>query len=395
MNILFLLLSLPDMGESSNMYADLVKEFAKQGHQVYPVAPLQHGKATCLRVERGIEVLRVKTLKLFNVNPIRKGIANILLPFQYKTAIRKFYKNVRFDLIIMPTPPITLVSVAESVKRRDHADFYLMLRDIFPQNAADLGMMNPNGFFYNYFRRKEKRLYAVADKIGCMSEANIQFVLKHNPEVNKQKLHILQNFQEKEDLPEITEDLKQKYGIKDKFVVVFGGNMGVPQKLENVIDLAKECEVYNDVIFLLVGKGTQRKKVEDIVRQKNVSNVIFKDFIPRDDYQRLVSLCDIGLISLNERFTIPNIPSKTLSYFNLQIPVLASLDKHTDYGQILEEARAGLWSIAGDIESYKKNFDHLYADAELRKQMGQSGRIYLERYMTPEAAYQTIIEYVS
>lgn len=395
MNILFLLLSLPDMGESSNMYADLVKEFAKQGHQVYPVAPLQHGKATCLRVERGIEVLRVKTLKLFNVNPIRKGIANILLPFQYKAAIRKFYKNVRFDLIIMPTPPITLVSVAESVKRRDHADFYLMLRDIFPQNAADLGMMNPNGFFYNYFRRKEKRLYAVADKIGCMSEANIQFVLKHNPEVNKQKLHILQNFQEKEDLPEITEDLKQKYGIKDKFVVVFGGNMGVPQKLENVIDLAKECEVYNDVIFLLVGKGTQRKKVEDIVRQKNVSNVIFKDFIPRDDYQRLVSLCDIGLISLNERFTIPNIPSKTLSYFNLQIPVLASLDKHTDYGQILEEARAGLWSIAGDIESYKKNFDHLYADAELRKQMGQSGRIYLERYMTPEAAYQTIIEYVS
>lgn len=395
MNILFLLLSLPNMDESSNMYADLVKEFALEGHQVYPVAPLQKGEITCLKREAGIEVLRVKTRELFNVNPIRKGIANVLLSYQYKAAIRKFYSNIHFDMVIMPTPPITLVSVAEYIKKRDNAIFYLMLRDIFPQNAVDLGMMSPDSLFYTYFRRQEKQLYALADKIGCMSAANIKFVLKHNPEVNKEKLHILQNFQQKEDLQLVTEDLKLKYGIKNKFVVVFGGNMGVPQKLENVIDLAKECEVYTDVIFLLVGKGTQRKKVEEIARKKNVSNVLFKDFIPRDDYQRLVSLCDIGLISLNERFTIPNIPSKTLSYFNLRIPVLASLDKNTDYGQILEEAQAGFWSIAGDIESYKKNFDRLYSDSELRKRMGENGRTYLEHHMTPEVAYKRIMDYVS
>lgn len=396
MKILFLTIRMPNLSGSSNMYAALIHELARNGHEVCVVAPVAAPEQTEIEsVSEKLRLLKVKSLPLFGVNLVRKGIANVLLPFIYQRAIDRYLKCEKFDLIITPTPPITLANVVARMKKRCRAKTYLILRDIFPQNAVDLGFMKKWWPLYWHFRRQEKKLYRVCDKIGCMSQGNIDYVKKHNPEVPEEKLHILENFQTVEPLVPATEDLKAKYGVGGKFVVIFGGNMGIPQKLENVLALAKACEAdYPDVVFLLVGKGVQQARIRKMIAEMNLSNTILKDFIPYQDYQKLVAQCDIGLISLNERFTIPNIPSKTLSYFNLKIPVLASLDTATDYGQILESINAGLWSPAGDVPALKANFDKLYRDPQLRKQMGENGRRYLETHMSDKVAYRVLTEQV-
>lgn len=394
MKILFLTISMPNLSGSSNMYAALIHELARNGHEVCVVAPVAASERTEIEsVSEKLRLLKVKSLPLFGVNLVRKGIANVLLPFIYQRAIDRYLKGEKFDLIITPTPPITLANVVARMKKRSRAKTYLILRDIFPQNAVDLGFMKKWWPLYWHFRRQEKKLYRVCDKIGCMSQGNIDYIRKHDPEVPAEKLHILENFQTVEPLVPATEDLKAKYGVGGKFVVIFGGNMGVPQKLENVLALAKACEAdYPDVVFLLVGKGVQQARIRKMIDEMNLSNTILKDFIPYQDYQKLVAQCDIGLISLNERFTIPNIPSKTLSYFNLKIPVLASLDAATDYGKILEDINAGLWSIAGDVPALKANFDKLYRDPERRKQMGENGRRYLETHMSDKVAYRVLMD---
>lgn len=392
MNILFLMLAFPNLEKSSNLYTDLVEEFAAQGHHVFPVAPAQTDERTGIYEENRIQVLRVKTMPLFNVNFIRKGIANIWLPYQYKTAIKCHFKKIHFDLVIMPTPPITMIKIADYIKRRDGAKFYLILRDIFPQNAVDLGLMKKGGIVYHLFRRKEKKMYRQADQIGCMSQGNVDYVKKFNPEVDPGKLHILMNFQKPSALAVIDEGIKEKYGLTNKFIVVFGGNMGIPQQLENVIALAKACqEDYPDVIFFLIGKGTQKKEIMDMAAKENVENILFRDLVPQKDYLQLVSQCDIGLISLNINFTIPNIPSKTMAYYDAGIPVLASIDASTDYGRILEESKSGLYSLSGDLQGLKKNFDLLYHDARLREEMGENGRQFMKEHMTPEVAYKVIM----
>lgn len=378
------------------MYGALIQELVRNGHDVCAVNPVYDATETRLLSEgKNLRLLQVKSLPLFGVNLIRKGIANVLLPYIYQRAIDKYLKGEKFDLIITPTPPITLANVVARMKKRCRAKTYLILRDIFPQNAVDLGFMKKWWPLYWHFRRQEKKLYSVCDKIGCMSQGNIDYIRKHNPEVPTEKLHILENFQTIEPLAERLpedEDLKAKYGVGGKFVVIFGGNMGVPQKLENVLALAQACERdYKDVAFLLVGKGVQQARIKKLIEEMKLSNVVLRDFVPYQDYQKLVAQCDVGLISLNERFTIPNIPSKTLSYFNLKIPVLASLDAATDYGKILDEIGAGFWSLAGDIETFKANFDKLYKDAELRKRMGENGRRYLETHMSDKVAYQTLM----
>jgi glycosyltransferase involved in cell wall biosynthesis len=393
MRVLFLFLSYPDMTKSFNMFTTLVEKFTKNGHETYVLAP---GTGTTrISYEKGVNVVRVNTLPLKSTPNYIKGFANFLLPNQFEASLNRFYKDIKFDLIISATPPVTFVDLITRLKKKHGAKFYLILRDIFPQGAIDLGIMRRRGIAYKYFRNKERKLYKSADFIGCMSEGNVHYLLEHNPHLERSKLHVLKNFQVLNNIKAFDrEKLKKEYGFEGKFIAVFGGNMGKPQQLENVIELAKSCVKYSDVIFLLLGEGQQMQQLSQLVKSQNIANIMIRDTIPKQDFQNLVSICDIGLISLHKDFTIPNIPSKTLDYFNLGIPVLASIDKSTDYGRMLDEAEAGLWSIACDHANFLENFDRLYQDPLLRYQMGKNGRRYFEKNLTPEIAYKTILSIV-
>ncbi len=394
MKVLFLMFSFPDMNKSFNMYTTLVEEFVKDGHEVTVVAP--GSDWTGIYFENKIPILRVKSLPIKNVPNYLKGISNLLLPFQFGRAINKFYKGKSFDLIITPTPPITLVDLASKIKRKYKSKFYLILRDIFPQNAVDLVFIEEDGLLHKYFKRKEKKLYQEADFIGCMSQGNIDFVLKNNPEVSISKFHELKNFQKQYlGFGFNKEQLKIKYGLENKFVVVFGGNMGKPQQLENVLALADSVSSYREILFLLLGEGVEMNKLEKEINRIGLENIKIQRTIPKQEYQDLISVCNVGLISLNEKFTIPNIPSKALDYFNVGIPVLASLDSVTDFGKILEKEECGLWSLAGDILQLKNNLIKLYTSKDFTEQLGNNGKRYFIHNLLPENAYHTIMQAIS
>jgi len=390
MRVLFLLLYHPEPHESSNLYADLVVEFAKNEHEVVVVSAAKEGDPTTFKKENDIAVLRVKTKPFFNVHPVAKGIATLLLPIQFKKAIVKFLSETTFDLILAPTPPITFVDIISYFKKKYTVKSCLILRDIFPQNARDLGMIS-NPLLFHYFRKKEKKLYRYSDFIGCMSQGNIDYVVNHNPEINRKKLFLLPNWQKAAPLLERDESIKEKYGLSGKFVAIFGGNIGEPQKVENIVTLAKQYQGNDHIVFLIIGSGARKNYIEQLVIDSALNNVIIKDSLPRSDYEQLVANADIGLISLSEKFTIPNIPSKTLSYFNAKIPVLAAIDANTDYGKLLEDSGAGLWSVTGDLETYKRNFEILYNSTELRNKMGENGYVYLLKHLTVEIACETIV----
>lgn len=392
MNVLFLMFVFPDMNKSFNMYTAIVEEFVRNGHNVFVIAPSSSGEETRVNVEKGINVLRVKTLPLKNIPVWIKGISNLLLPWQFKRAYKQYSQSADYDLIIISTPPVTLAGLASELKEKYQAKLYLILRDIFPQNAVDLGFMRKGSIVYRYFRSTEHKLYSIADRIGCMSRANVDYIAKNNPGISKIKVHILENFQipyviDKHKAPELI----KKYGLEDKFVAVFGGNMGKPQQLKNVLYLAEQCSEFPDVIFIFLGEGIMTGKLREEINGRKISNIRLMNILPKIAYQDLLSVCDIGLISLHENFTVPNIPSKSLDYLNIGLPVLASIDKSTDYGRLLDESGAGFWSYAGDHDGFKRNFDILYRNEALRKKMGANGRAYFMKHLTPDIAYKTII----
>ncbi|MEP3209494.1 MAG: glycosyltransferase family 4 protein [Maribacter sp.] len=393
MKVIFLALAFPKMDKTKYLYTQLVSQFHENGHDITVVAPSYDEKSIGLQIEENIKVIRVKTLPLFGVGLIKKGIANILLPYQYKSALKKHNIGLDFDLIITPTPPITLYGVAAWLKRKSKAKLYLILRDIFPQNAVDLGMMGKNGLIHYYFRRKEKKLYATCDSIGCMSQGNMDFVKRHNPTLDVSKLHMLPNWGDI--IPTVAEHridaLRKKEGLENKFVVIFGGNIGLPQKMENIVNLAIACKDLEDVIFLIMGNGNERQNLEKLVASKNVHNLKLRAGLPQKEYMLWVQMADVGLISLSEKFTIPNIPSKALSYYNTRTPMLASIDLNTDFGTLLDELNVGVWAEAGNIPALKEKFMLLYNNAELRKEMGENGFAYMQKHLSSEIAFQTIV----
>ena len=90
-------------------------------------------------------ILRLKIGNIQKVNSIEKGISTILIEPLFINGIKKYFSNVRFDLVLYATPPITFAKVIKFIKKRDRAKSYLMLKDIFPQNSLDLGMLSEIG----------------------------------------------------------------------------------------------------------------------------------------------------------------------------------------------------------------------------------------------------------
>ena len=402
MRILFL--TLVDMRTiyTHGIYADLLRELVSEGHSLYVISPVEAKKNinTYIINEDGCQILKLKIGNTQKTNTIEKGISTLLIEPQFKNAIKNYFSNIKFDLVLYSTPPITFVSAIEYVKKRDCAKTYLLLKDIFPQNAVDIGMMSKTGFkglIYKYFRRKEKRLYHVSDWIGCMSQANTEFILSNNTEVEPSKVEICPNSVEVVDksVDNLTRvGIRQKYNIPtDKRIIVYGGNLGKPQDIPYLIKSIDKCKYIDNIFFLVVGDGVDYKLLENYLYQKKPKNIILMKRLPKEDYDLLISSCDIGLIVLDHRFTIPNFPSRLLGYMQARLPVLALTDTNTDVGKVIVDGGFGWWCESKDPQEAAdiiKEISRLSLDK--CKEYGENGFQYLCNNYQAKQAVKIIMD---
>lgn len=397
MNILFLTLLSFDSIQEKSIYTDLLRGFVKNGHQVFAISPIEKrfNQKTHVNKEENATILRLRIGNTQKTNFIEKGISTVLIEPTIKKAIKSFFSNVKFDLVLYSTPPITLVSAIEYVKRRDGAKTYLLLKDIFPQNALDIGVLNTKGMkwpLYKHFRSQEKKLYAISDHIGCMSQANVDYVLEHNPEIDPAIVEICPNSIEVLDksVDKVTRDaIRSWYGIPlDKTVFVYGGNLGRPQGIPFLIDCLKACKDIEEAFFLVVGDGTEYYLIEEYVETEKPKHVKLMQRLPKEDYDTMIGSCDVGLIFLDHRFTIPNFPSRLLSYMQAKLPVLACTDPNTDIGKVIIDGGFGWWCESNDICAFQGCIDN--ALKEDLKQMGKKGFDKLQADYSAELGYRII-----
>lgn len=391
MNILFLSLSTIESFNDRGIYPDLIRELVKNGHKVFSVSSAERRKKikTHLTDYGDSKCLVVRTLNIQKSNLLEKGIGTLSITNLFRREIKKHFSQVKFEMIIYPTPPITLYGVVKYFKKRDNAKTYLMLKDIFPQNAVDLGMLSTTGIkspIYRFFRRQEKRLYAISDKIGCMSPANVEYVLEHNPELGKNKVEVFPNCIEARKVVRSEFDSKKtraQYNLpQDAKIFVYGGNLGKPQSIPYIIECLKSQSHNNDVFFLIIGDGTEYSKLEFFRNESQQSNFTLLKSLPNDEFDRVLSACDVGLIFLDNRFTIPNFPSRLLSYLQAGLPVLACTDVATDIGKTIVEAGAGWWCRSDSVDNFAMAVDRILCD-NIEKKRSKSTQLLLDRYSFP------------
>ncbi len=385
--------------EDHTIYCDLLRYFRNKGHSIYTVSPYEKrtGRETTFEEKNGIHMLHVRTGNVTGqVGLVEKGLAQVSIEPIFIKAIKKYLSDVKFDLVLYSTPPITFCNAVEYIKKRDNAKTYLLLKDIFPQNAVDIGVLSKSGtkgLIYKFFRYKEKKLYAISDYIGCMSPANVEYVIKNNSEISKDKVEVCPNSIEVIDKSvdeTIGNQIREKYGIpKDRKVLIYGGNLGKPQGIDFLIKCLNSQASNKDVFFLIVGDGSEYGKIEIFVHNEKPENVKLMKRLPKDDYDTLVAACDVGMIFLDHRFTIPNFPSRLLSYMQAKIPVLAVTDPNTDIGKIVETADFGLWCESNDTESFDRCIKEIFSleDTKVKEWA------YLNSEYSVEKGYEIVIKH--
>ena len=399
MNILFLTISRFNDVEDKGIYTDLMRKFRDEGHKVYVVTPLErrYKQITSLRGNKGIHILGVKTLNIQKTNVIEKGIGTLLVEYQFKNAINKYIKGEKFDLILYSTPPITFTKVIKSIKRRDNSFSYLLLKDIFPQNAVDINLIKEGGLLHKLFIKKEKKLYKVSDFIGCMSPANVKFVLDNNPFINPNQIEVNPNSIDIKEFKAIDRnEIRRKYSIpENRLVFVYGGNLGKPQGIDFLMECLKANANRNDAYFIIAGSGTEYSKLYNWIAQEKPSNIKLFDFLPRNEYDNLIKACDAGMIFLDNRFTIPNYPSRLLAYLENKMPILAATDINTDIGKIAEENGYGFWCESRNVEDFNNILEkYIRISAEDLKSMGEKGYDFLKNNYTSEISYNAIMKHI-
>lgn len=401
MKILFISSDYPRPEKGSNIYTDLAEALNNNNHAVKVVVAEEKKKIdnTELFEENGIPVLRVKTGNLYEVGFIEKTLTFLTISRDLKKGINKYFSNEHFDLILFQSPPVTFHKVVKWAMNKYKAKSYLMMKDIFPQNGVDIGLYTKCSPVYWFFRSHEKKLYKTSSKIGCMSPKNISYLVENNKYLDKNKFEIFGNTVKVSEQKNITNEkrdsIRKKYGIaKDDVVAIFGGNFGKPQGLDFLLEVLDEYKYAKKLKFILIGRGTEKNRIFQEIREKDYTNVFTYDFIPRKDYENLTRTCDIGLIFLDKRFTIPNYPSKTLSYLECSLPIMAAIDKSTDYGKMLETVDCGFWVENGNMKAFKNKFDKLVGNKKLRTEMGKNGRIYFEKECNVENSVKIIEKYV-
>ena len=404
MNVIFITLSNINSIKERGIYADLMRKFRDEGHQVHIISPIERrfGKDTHVIDTDGVKILKVKTLNIQKTNVVEKGIGTLLIEKQYQSAIKNHLGNVRFDLILYSTPPITFTNVVRYMKKRNpQAISYLLLKDIFPQNAVDIGMFSEKSVFNWYFRRKEISLYKNSDYIGCMSPANVEYLLKHNSFVDKNRAEVAPNAHElierkMEDGQEKAERyyIRKKYDLPtDKPIFIYGGNLGKPQGIDYLIKCLDANKERQDCYFVLGGNGTEYNKLDTWVKVQNSNNSVkLMQRLPVEDYDILVRSCDVGLIFLDHRFTIPNYPSRLLSYLENKMPVVCATDVNTDIGKIAEKNGYGYWCESVKPEDFTALVDKVLAAD--RKAMGERGYEFLKQNYMVEHTYNAIMRHL-
>lgn len=396
MNILYLTIS---PRRNHKTVKGIIDEFLAHGHSVYVVCPydIDDIQVPDFKLIDGAYYLFVKSgYPTGKISLVKKVKNFITLDSAFQKAIREAVKTISIDMVLYSTPPITLVNTIKWVKQKYKASSYLMLKDIFPQNAVDLGMLKTHGLMgipYKFFRRKEKKLYEVSDYIGCMSEANVKYVIDHNPEIEKNRVGICVNSYKCKELQQIaTADVRKQYDIPDdKIVFVYGGNLGKPQGLSFLVDILKSNKEKTDRYFVICGGGNDQDTILHYIKDYTPSNVIFISTLKSDDFDTLMQACDVGMLFLDRRFTIPNFPSRLLSIIQNEKPALAATDVNTDIGEVIMNNGFGWWCESGDLIKFNQYLDEICTNPAIIKEKGKIGRVFFEQNYTSTNAYEQII----
>ncbi|MVX95256.1 glycosyltransferase family 4 protein [Enterobacter hormaechei] len=374
----------------AKMFHELAQEFIRRGHDVTVITPdtrLQDDVS--FDTFQGVKTWRFKSGPLKDVSKIQRAINETLLSHRAWNSIKSQIKRETFDGVVYYSPSIFWGSLVKKIKSRCQCPTYLILRDMFPQWVIDAGMLKAGSPVDRYFRLFERSSYRQANRIGLMSDKNLEVFCMTN---KGYPCEVLRNWASLTPavLPAGYVPLRQRLRLEDKVIFFYGGNIGHAQDMANLMRLARNMVKHPNAHFLFIGQGDEVELINTLAAEWTLPNFTYLDSVGQDEFKFILSEMDVGLFSLSAKHSSHNFPGKLLGYMVQSLPILGSVNAGNDLLDIVNQNKAGLIHINGEDDKLLESALLMLNDVAARHQFGLGANALLREQFSVESAAQTI-----
>lgn len=375
---------------------DLVHALARLGHTISVITvewDMQNGPAQNYNEGEHVRVMRLPTRTL----PLGR-LLGLLYKWSFSSlhampAIRSAIGEAQFDVVLAFAPAVTIYAPIKWALRKFRARSYIYNPDFFPYYHHSNGMI-PKGPILSAARYFESSALRKFDVIGCMSPANAEFLKSHFALKSSQRIAIMPLWGDTTKLAPVDRiAVRQRWNLPvTGFIALFGGQLIPGRGIEDVLNAARIAQTRrSEMLFLFLGKGSLRPLVDRYIAEGG-DNVIVMDPVDRDTYLKIAAACDVGINATAPHVVVPTFPTKTIDYVRAGLPIMAAVERASDYGQFVEDNELGLAAPAGDPAALYTGLARLLDDGDLRERIRRAGPAALTRHFDVNQAAQMILK---
>ena len=303
----------------------------------------------------------------------------------------------RPDVVVGLTDPPIIGLAALGAARRADAPFVFLCEDIFPEVATLLEDFH-SGLVNDALTQVNRFLIRSADRVIALGDTMKRRLIEGKG-AEPSKVTVIHNWADCAAVGPGPRDsaFARRHDLVDRFVVLHAGNIGLSQDLEIVLHAADQLRDRPDIVFVFVGDGSKKKHLEDLAVRRDLRNVMFLPFQPRDEMDQSYATADVALISLRAGLAGVIVPSKLYNILASGRPCIAAVERDCEVAQIVEQAGCGFVIGPGDASALRARVVDLAANPECRREMGARARAAAVRFDRPRqvAEYDALLHEVA
>lgn len=384
MNVLLMTTTFPpEVRSAALLMSELAESLSRRGHQVTVITAMAEGDtrkaslfAPIVEDRDGVRVIRIPNLAVHKTRAaaIFRGIGQLLNALAYFWAALSV-KDV--DVSLAYSPPLALGIVGALLHWLKGIPHVLNVQDLVPQYAIDLGILK-NRALIQALKGIERLVYRNVQLITVHSRGNAEYMVREG--VPHRKVAVVPNWVDTRQIrpSSMQTRYRKNAGLEGKFVTLFAGMLGFAQDLDTVVDAAAHLKDHPEIVFLIVGDGVEKKRLEEKARALGLENIRFMPVVTSDEYPEVVSSANLCLATLQKSLLCPVVPSKLLGYMAAGRPIVASFPEGGDAPRVIREAGCGVCVPAGEPERLAQAILEASRDPEKCRARGERGRRFVE-----------------
>ena len=370
----------PDSTGNGPIVTDLAGALVRRGHEVTVVCGFPHygreetparyrGRLTMAEDHEGVHIRRVYHAGAGSSNPVWKVLGYLIFTL---TAILGGLRTGPAEVILAPSPPLSVGISAWILGICKRAPFVYNIQDLFPEAYVNLGAIR-SPTMIRLCKSAARFVYRKAARIVCVMESMAEQVGDYG--VSDEKIVVIPNWSDPTEVTPCDSDnaFAAEHGINGDFVVQYAGNLGASQRLDLVVECAEEL-AGEGIQFVIIGSGTSRERIEEMVRSREVPNVTLLPTQPRERLSEVLAACDVALVPLTAGMSETSFPSKIYTIMASARPMVAALDEGSSPRQFIEHHECGIAIDPDEASQMIAGIRTLKRDPQRCHKMGQQAR---------------------